>query len=111
MLQLSLDPEHGLPLVDQIVTALRSRIDDRVLRNGMKLPPIRQMAETHQVSRFTIVEAYDRLVALGYLQSRRGSGFYVAARRAPAIAEKGKAQIERAIDAAWLMREMQNEGP
>jgi DNA-binding transcriptional MocR family regulator len=111
MLQLSLDAEHGLPLVDQIVTALRGRIDDRVLRAGMRLPPIRQLAETHQVSRFTVVEAYDRLVALGYLQSRRGSGFYVTSRPTPTVMEKGATQVERAIDAAWLMREISNEGP
>src|SRR6202035_3985945 len=29
------------------------------------------------------VEAYDRLVAMGYLHSRRGSGFYTAAARTP----------------------------
>jgi len=111
MLSLSLDPEHGLPLVDQIVTALRDRIDDRLLRPGMRLPPIRQLAESHQISRFTVVEAYDRLVALGYLQSRRGSGFYVAPRPTLKSAEKGAIQVERAIDAAWLMREISNEGP
>ena len=44
------------------------------------VPSIRNFAETHGVSRFTVVEAYDRLVAMGCLQSRRGAGFYVAAR-------------------------------
>ena len=66
------------------MSGVRSQIDDRILRPGMKLPPIRRLAETQQVSRFTVVEAYDRLVALGYLDSRRGSGFYVSARRAGA---------------------------
>ena len=87
-MQLSLNSESRLPLVDQIVSAIRNLIDDRVLRPAMRLPPIRRFAETHAVSRFTAVEAYDRLVALGYLQSRRGSGFYVAARPDAAVQAK-----------------------
>ena len=42
----------------------------------MRVPSIREFARTHKVSRFTVVEAYDRLVAMGYLEARRGSGFY-----------------------------------
>jgi hypothetical protein len=71
MLQIVLSPDSGTPLVDQIVTAIRTRIDDRILHPGARLPPIRQFAEQYGVSRFTVVEAYDRLVALGHLQSRR----------------------------------------
>jgi DNA-binding FadR family transcriptional regulator len=98
-------------LVDQIVTAIRTRIDDRILRPGARLPPIRQFAEQYGVSRFTVVEAYDRLVALGHLQSRRGSGFYVANRPLPVRAAQSSDTIERTIDAAWLMREMAQDGP
>src|SRR6516225_3951544 len=54
----------------------------RLLRPGTRLPSIRGFAESHNVSRFTVVEAYDRLVAMGYLQSRRGAGFYTAPTRA-----------------------------
>jgi DNA-binding GntR family transcriptional regulator len=38
MLQLSLDPDSALPLADQIVIGIRTRIEDRVLRPGMRLP-------------------------------------------------------------------------
>ena len=40
MLQLSLNSDSSLPLVDQIVGGIRSHIDDRLLRAGMRLPPI-----------------------------------------------------------------------
>ena len=106
MLQITLSADHPTPLVDQIVAAVRTRIDDRILRPGARLPPIRQFAERHGVSRFTVVEAYDRLVALGHLQSRRGSGFYVTNRPLPARSAESGETIERVIDAAWLMREM-----
>ena len=111
MLRITLSPDSPTPLTDQIVAALCARVDDRVLRPGMRLPPIRQFSADHGVSRFTVVEAYDRLVALGYVQSRRGSGFYVAGRPAPARTGETDTGVERAIDAAWLMREMASGGP
>ena len=80
MLQLSIDPDQSTPLVEQIVDAIRHQ-GRPSLRPGMRLPPIRRLAQMQQVSRFT-VEAYDRLVAMGYLgYSRRGSGLCRAARR------------------------------
>ena len=52
-------------------------INEQRLRPGTKLPSIRKFAQTHKVSHFTAVEAYDRLVALGYLTAVRNAGFYV----------------------------------
>ncbi len=45
---------------------------------GARMPSIRQFAATHGVSPFTVVAGYDRLVAQGYLESRRGAGFSCA---------------------------------
>ncbi|MFT3734875.1 MAG: PLP-dependent aminotransferase family protein [Rhodocyclaceae bacterium] len=110
-LQFALTPLGSQPLVEQIVTAVRSHIDDRLLRPGARLPAIRQMAEQHGISRFTVVEAYDRLVALGYLHSRRGAGFFVAPRETAAPAALPEAQRQRAIDVAWLMRGVLSDTP
>jgi DNA-binding transcriptional MocR family regulator len=104
MLQFSLDATAPIPLVDQLVAAVRRQVDDRILRPGMRLPPIRGLAERQGVSRFTVVEAYDRLVALGYLQSRRGSGFYVAPRPLPAGPAPAP-ERDRAVDVAWMLRQ------
>lgn len=99
-----LDPSSALPLTDQIAAAVRGLIDDRILRPGMRLPPIRRLAEEQGVSRFTVVEAYDRLVAHGYLVSRRGAGFFVAPRREPEAVEE-PSPLERAMDTVWLLRQ------
>ncbi|ATE61529.1 aminotransferase-like domain-containing protein [Thauera sinica] len=106
----SLDESLSTPLVEQIVNAVRGQIDDRILRPGMRLPPIRKLAESHGVSRFTVVEAYDRLVALGYLRSMRGSGFYVAARREAGV-PAAPADVDRAVDVAWLLRQALDDRP
>ena len=72
-----LSRDSGTSLVEQIVQSVESRIDDKLMRTGARMPSIRQFAELHGVSRFTVVEAYDRLVAKGFLESRRGAGFFV----------------------------------
>jgi DNA-binding transcriptional MocR family regulator len=79
MLSVTVSPCSETPLTDQIVAAIKGQIDDRHVRPGARLPSLRSLAESCTVSRFTVVEAYDRLVAMGYLQSRRGAGFYAAA--------------------------------
>ena len=108
---LSLNSESPMPLVDQIVGNIRNQIDDRLLRPGMRLPPIRGFAEQNAVSRFTVVEAYDRLVALGYLQSRRGSGFYVATRQAAPYAEQRSGEVMRAFDNAGVLHQSLEDAP
>jgi DNA-binding transcriptional MocR family regulator len=81
MISIKVDPNDPRPLVDQIVDAIRRQIDERCLRVGSKLPSIRKFAESYGISRFTVVESYDRLVALGYLEARRGAGFFTTAVR------------------------------
>jgi DNA-binding transcriptional MocR family regulator len=102
-----------LTLVDQLVQWGRRRIDERVFRPGMRMPSIRKLALDKGVSRFTVVEAYERLVALGYLDSRRGSGFYVRERLAPVLVANGvppatreREPVQSTIDVVWLLRNM-----
>src|SRR5271155_2732380 len=108
MLSLSVSQQSDLPLADQIVAGIKRQIDERHLRPGSKLPSIRNFAESYNVSRFTVVEAYDRLVAMGYLQSRRGAGFYTAAAPAPADAARPAPSDnhQRNEELVWLIRRL-----
>ncbi len=94
------------PLADQIVAGIRREIDDRHLRPGTKLPSIRKFAESYNVSRFTVVEAYDRLVAMGYLQSRRGAGFYTAPALARMTHLTPSDNHKRNEQLVWLVRRL-----
>jgi GntR family transcriptional regulator / MocR family aminotransferase len=53
------------------------------LKGGARVPSSRVLAADHDVARITVVEAYDRLVAEGFLTSRPGSGLFVAAIQGP----------------------------
>jgi DNA-binding transcriptional MocR family regulator len=112
-----LSRDSGEPLSDQIVRMVTARIDDRQLRAGARMPSIRRFAAAHGVSPFTVVASYDRLVAQGYLESRRGAGFFVreraplntALRRAEPHADP--ALEARALDVVWLIRHMFRQMP
>ena len=64
--------------VEAVMADIRGRIASRRLAPGARLPSVRDLAETAGVSKSTVVEAYERLVADGAILSRRGSGFFVA---------------------------------
>jgi DNA-binding transcriptional MocR family regulator len=106
MLPLTISPNSGQSLADQIVAGVKRQIDDRHLRPGTRLPSIRSFAESHNVSRFTVVEAYDRLVAMGYLQSRRGAGFYTEVSPASATHPLPSDNHRRNEQLVWLIRRL-----
>lgn len=111
MHSLDIDPHDSRPLIEQIVAGIKQRVDERALRPGMRLPSIRHFAEEHRVSKFTVVQAFDRLVAMGYLKSRQGSGFYVAQRMDTGAASHESCRLERAMDVLWLLRNALREQP
>ncbi|QHF29290.1 aminotransferase-like domain-containing protein [Pseudomonas sp. R32] len=74
---LELRADASPPLVNQIINGLRELIENQTLKPGAKVPSIRAFAATYSVSTFTVVEAYDRLVAQGLLVSRGNAGFFV----------------------------------
>jgi DNA-binding transcriptional MocR family regulator len=103
------DHDGDMTLVERIVAWYAQRIDDRVIRPGSKVASIRQFSLEQQVSRFTVVEAYDRLIARGYLESRRGSGFYVRERSLQAGLQASRSWAEAPqgrVDVVWLLRNM-----
>ncbi len=87
----------------QIVEGFRLVIEDGSLRSGAKAPSIRQFAHAHKVSVFTVVDAYDRLVAQGYFASRPHSGFFVKQRQVTATETPGHGP-NFSFDSMWYLR-------
>src|ERR1700712_5951016 len=77
-IDLEINARSGVPMTDQLVSGITELIRTRQLLSGAKLPSIRALAASQQISRFPVIEAYDRLSSLGLIVPRHGSGFYVA---------------------------------
>jgi GntR family transcriptional regulator/MocR family aminotransferase len=61
------------PLPARLAGAIRAAIRDGRLPHGAALPPSRTLAADLGVSRWTVTEAYGRLITEGYLAGRTGS--------------------------------------
>ncbi|TPM31555.1 PLP-dependent aminotransferase family protein [Mesorhizobium sp. B2-3-4] len=97
--------DSGGTLVEGVMATIRQRIAARSLTPGARLPSIRAFAQSMQVSKSTVVEAYERLAAEGTIRSRPGSGFYAAGALAPlSLAEIGP-RLDRAVDPLWVSRQ------
>ena len=96
--------------VGLVLATLRARIETRALPRGSRLPSVRRLAEELGVSKSTVVEAYDRLLAESAVESRRGSGFYVAAAPEPLKLAAAPA-LDPAVDLLTLVRRALEDQP
>ncbi|HRO61292.1 MAG TPA: PLP-dependent aminotransferase family protein [Burkholderiaceae bacterium] len=103
------DPAEAT-LTARVMREIRQRIAGRRLQAGARLPSIRALAETMQVSKSTVVEAYDRLTAEGTIQPRRSSGFYVAGPLPPLSLVDIGPRLDREIDPLWVSRQSLEAG-
>ncbi len=73
--------ERGEGSTEQVVSHVRSLIEQGQLRPGDRLPAERDLASQIRVSRPTIRAGLRALSAMGVVQSRHGSGTYIPAGR------------------------------
>jgi GntR family transcriptional regulator/MocR family aminotransferase len=85
-MDLQLSVTGSRDLTRQIYRQLRERILDGRLKTGDRLPASRELADELAVARKTITNVYDLLISEGFLNSRRGSGTFVA----DSIPQRGK---------------------
>ena len=77
MQELTIPLQGGRPLYEQIYEYLKSEIQTGAMKAADRLPSSRHLAEHLQVSRSTVNMAYEQLASEGYIESRRGSGYFV----------------------------------
>ncbi|UTW44115.1 PLP-dependent aminotransferase family protein [bacterium SCSIO 12696] len=72
-----LDPDSGMSLQHQIRAKLIEAIMDGTLPVGVRLPSSRQLAKQLDVSRNTVISAYQQLIDENYLITQERSGCYI----------------------------------
>ncbi|MFZ0545228.1 MAG: GntR family transcriptional regulator [Candidatus Promineifilaceae bacterium] len=75
---IQLDETAETPLYHQLYTGLQQAILSHQLRPGLRLPSTRDLAGLFGVSRNTVLNAVEQLMAEGYLEARPRSGTYVS---------------------------------
>jgi GntR family transcriptional regulator/MocR family aminotransferase len=86
----ALDRAAATPLFRQLYVHLKEAILDGRMAAGVRLPATRTLCGLLNVSRQTVLAAYEQLMAEGYLQGTVGKGTFVSA-SLPAAARAGDA--------------------
>ncbi|MBC9228361.1 PLP-dependent aminotransferase family protein [bacterium SPL81] len=91
--------------IDLVMQHINLQINNRSLMPGSRLPSVRALAERLTLSVSTVVEAYERLASQGLIESKTGSGFFVAGPLAPLSMSQLTTKIDRNIDPLWISRQ------
>ena len=66
------------PLHKQVYDRMRQAILDGLLRPGQRLPSTRALAQDLDISRLSVLTAFDQLRHEGYIVGRTGAGTFVS---------------------------------
>ena len=99
-LDIALSSASGVPFYRQIVDQIADMVRSGTLPPSSRLPSVRELARSLQVSLITIRRAYADLEAAGLLVRRRGHGTFVASDVGRAAQRQAKADAQAAIQAA-----------
>lgn len=83
----------------QVAQALREAVRCGDIEPGDALPSTRRLAATLDVSRGTVIEAYEQLIVEGFLESKRGAGTRVARALAQRVKSEPRVVRRRAAQA------------
>ncbi len=103
MLDLAFTPDRhsGEPVYRQLESYLRGLIAAERLAPGTKIPASREIAAALGVSRNTVSQAYEDLVAEGLLTAHVGQGTFVATRPATGPVALARAEHARSRGFVW----------
>ena len=74
----NIDRESGTAVWKQIYDSMRAALCGGAIAEGSRLPSIRDLSAELSVSRSPVENAYMRLLAEGFIESRPKSGFFVS---------------------------------
>lgn len=125
MPDLLVDLEAGnavAPLYQRIADSIRQDVLSGRLRRGERVPSTRALARELRVNRNTVAQAFEQLIAEGFLEGRHGSGTFVArelpqAQFSPSAPRPNYSQLKRVALAnsptppAFYARIMSPDGP
>ena len=108
LLSIAIDHTSPRPIGTQLYVTLRDLMLSGAIAAGVRLPSSRTLARDLGLSRTTVIDAFDRLIAEGLVESRVGAGSFVSdvlnaeRPRQPAPAGKAlpalKPSLSRAMD-------------
>ena len=80
MVGFNIDLTSPVPAYQQVIQALKIEVISGRLKDGDRLPPIRELAKILKLNPNTVAKSYYTLEDEGFIESRPGSGNWVKVR-------------------------------
>jgi GntR family transcriptional regulator len=94
--ELRIDAASAVPIYVQVMEQIRALVASRAMRAGDRLPSVRELASSLRVNRNTAAKAYQMLESDGVIETRQGSGCFIAS----GVSRWSKEERYRRLDAA-----------
>ncbi len=107
----AIDFSSGIPVYKQIINCVCTAVSSGNLKQGQRLPTIKELTHQLNVNPNTVAKAYRELDLKGVITSKRGSGSFIS--ESPLDIPKLSArQRKMRLDAVFgrIMAEVQGEG-
>jgi len=92
--RIPVQPSDPRPIWSQIEEGVRRLLASGALSAGDAVPSVRDLATALRINPATVSKAYQRLVAAGFLEVRRGDGTYVPS-TLPAVRKAEQSRLLR----------------
>ena len=76
-MKILIDNSSMVPIYEQVYGQIKNQIIDKTLKPGTRLPSVRKLAGSVDVSALTIKKSYDKLLDEGFIETVAGKGSYV----------------------------------
>jgi GntR family transcriptional regulator/MocR family aminotransferase len=107
-----LDRKKDASLQTQLALSLKNLVQSGVLRPGQAVPSSRELARELQISRNTVIQAYDRLVGEGYLAPSPRRGLFVSEFLVDrSLRSSGRAAAPSTLSGSVFQRRSEQVGP
>ena len=97
-MQIRVSTKDGIPIYLQIINQIKYMVASGRLAPGEKLPPVRKLAEQLLINPNTVARAYRELEAANVLNTRQGSGVFVAEGVSPLARREQNKILKERID-------------
>ena len=99
-MQIIINTTSMIPIYEQIVEIVKSKIVTGELQGGDPLPSVRALSRQLGISALTVKKAYDALEEEGYTATVHGKGSYVKGANPQQLRESQLREVETMLESA-----------
>jgi GntR family transcriptional regulator len=98
-----IEPSSSVPIYRQIIDQIKYQVATGVLKEGDKVPSVRELAARLAVNQNTILKVYNELCRQNVLKIERGDGTYVSSNKQTIPAAERKKTVSNVLREAAIL--------